>query len=264
MFTFQLIISFLAGGLFIALQTLIGERVSMRWRGIILTIPSTMAIGLFFIGLTKTPADAAQAALFIPASEGASYAFVTIFALLSGLKLFFNYGLSLFFWTIFAFLIIIFPPSTFLNSLLIFAFPVVTIGYLIVRKLPQESTLKKFPMNVNHIFFRSLLGGFVIATSVFLSKFLGNGWGGIFAAFPAVFSSTLIIYFHLQGRKVIPSVVKSMFFPGALSFPVYAIVAMWAFPIYGIWIGTLLAYLAYIAFVLIWDFGKGRIFTFLN
>lgn len=259
MFALQLIISFVVGGLFIALQTLIGERVSLRWRGVILTIPSTMAIGLLFIGLAKSPADAAQAALFIPASEGASYTFVTLFALLSGLRLFLNYGLSLIFWTIFAFLIIIFHPSTFLSALLIFALPAVVIGYLIVKKLPQESTLKKFPMNVNHVFFRSLFGGFVIATSVFLSKTLGNGWGGIFAAFPAVFSSTLIIYFYLQGKKVIPSVVKSMFFPGALSFPVYSGVAMITFPIYGIWIGTLLAYLAYIAFILIWDFGKSKL-----
>jgi len=256
MFIFQLIISFLVGGIFIALQTLIGERVSLRWRGIILTIPSTIAIGLFFIGLTKTPADAAQAALFTPASEGASYFFITIFALLSGTRLIFNYGLSLIVWALFACLIILFPPSTFLNSFLFFALPPVVIGYFIVKKMPQVSTLKKFPININHVFFRSLLGGSIVAISVFLSKTLGNIWGGIFATFPAVFSSTLIIYFHLQGKKIIPSVVKSMFFPGALSFPVYGFVAMLTFPIYGIWIGTVLAYLAYLAFVLTWNFGK--------
>lgn len=260
MFTIQLIASFLVGGVLIALQTLIGERVSLRWRGIILTVPSTTAIGLLFIGLTKTPQDAVQAALVIPAAEGAAYTFVTIFALLSVVGLITSYIssyiLSLFSWGLFAFLIITFPPSTFMESLLVFGVLPVIVGYLIVKRLPQVSNLKKFPMNFHHIFFRSLLGGSVIAISVFLSKTWGNVWGGIFSTFPAVFSSTLIIYFYLQGPKVIPSVVKSMFFPGAIGFPIYVLVVMTTFPIYGVWIGTILAYLAYMTFVLAWDLGK--------
>lgn len=254
MFIIQLITSFLVGGIIIALQTLIGERVSLRWRGIILTIPTTTAIGLLFIGLTKTPQDAVQAALFIPAAEGAAYTFITIFALLSVIGLFTSYVLSLIAWGSFAFLIITFPPSTFVGSLLIFGVLPVIIGYLIVKRLPQVPNLKRFPMNFHHLFFRSLLGGSVVAISVFLSKTLGNIWGGIFSTFPAVFSSTLIIYFYLQGPKVIPSVVKSMFFPGAVGFPIYVLIVMFAFPAYGALIGTLCAYLGYLLFVLLWDY----------
>ena len=261
MFTIQIIISFFVGGILIALQTLIGERVSLRWRGIILTIPTTTAIGLFFIGIAKSPIDAANAALYIPASAGASYTFVTIFTLLRNKGLVLSYFFALIFWGLFASLIITFPPSTFTNSILIFLVIPVIIGYLTVKSLPQIPDLKKFPMNFRHLFFRSLLGGFIIALGVFLSKTLVNIWGGIFTTFPAVFSSSLIIYYYLQGAKVIPSVSKSMFFPGAVGFPLYVIVVNITFPIYGIWLGTLLAYLAYTAFLLFWDFMKKVLFS---
>lgn len=255
-FTIQLLVSFFVGGLIIALQSLIGERVSLRWRGIILTIPTTTAFGLLFIGWAKTPLDAAHAALFNSAAQGGAYLLVTVFALLYSFGLVIGYSFSLIAWVLFAFLIVIFPPSTFLISISTFVLIPVAIGYIIIRRLPQVSDLKKFPMDFRNIFFRALLGGSVIAISVYFSKTLGNIWGGIFSTFPAVFSSTLVIYYYLQGPKVIPSVAKSMFFPGAIGFPLYVYIASIAFPIYGIWIGTLMAYIGYMALILAWDYGN--------
>jgi len=252
----QLIISFLVGGILIALQTLIAERVSLRWRGIILTIPTTIAISLLFIGIIKTPQDVADAAISIPASIGASYTFVTLFTLLRNFGLIFSYVVSILVWCLFASLIIIFPPSDFVSSLVIFCAIPVLVGYLIVSRLPQVEELKKFPMNSKHLFFRSLLGGFIVALSVALSKFLGNVWGGIFSVFPAAFSSTFIIYYYLQGPKIIPSVTKSTFFPGVIGFILYALVSAYSFPIYGIWIGTLIGYVVVLGFFLIWNLFK--------
>lgn len=243
-FTFKIIISFIAGGLFIALQTLIGERVRGFLRNVILTIPSTMALGLIFIGITKTPNDVVETARIIPAALASDYLFVTIFALLSAYGLFFSLAGSFFAWTLGAFLILKFPPETFLTSIFIYGLPLIIIGYLIVRILPQVPDLKPFPMNIKHIIFRSFIGGSVIALVVILSNTLGNIWGGLFSAFPAVFTSTFIIYTQLQGKKVIPSVSKSLFFPGSIGLIIYALVAAITFPIWGIWLGTLAAYSA--------------------
>ena len=91
LFNLQLLISFILGGLFIALQSLIAERVKGFWRNIVLTVPSTMALGLFFIGLTKTPQDVVQASLMVPAGLSADYIFVMFFALLAR----FNFYISL-------------------------------------------------------------------------------------------------------------------------------------------------------------------------
>lgn len=79
MFTLQVIISFLVGGLFIALQTLFGERVPLYWRGTVLTIPSTMAISFLFIGLTKSAGDIPAVATFFPAAIALAYLAVMMF-----------------------------------------------------------------------------------------------------------------------------------------------------------------------------------------
>lgn len=252
----QLLISFILGGILIALQTLIAERVSLRWRGVILTVPTTIAISLLFIGIVKTPEDVAHAAISIPASLGASYTFVTIFTLLRNYGLAFSYIAAILVWCIFASLIIIFPPADFISSLMIFCAIPILVGYLIVSRLPQVEELKRFPMNSKHLFFRSLLGGFIVALSVYLSKTLGNTWGGIFSVFPAAFSSTFIIYYYLQGPKIIPSVTKSTFFPGVIGFILYALVSAYAFPLYGVWIGTLIDYVVVLGFFLLWNFIK--------
>jgi uncharacterized membrane protein (GlpM family) len=111
-------------------------------------------------------------------------------------------------------------------------------------------------MNFQHIFFRSILGGCIIALVVFLSKTLGNIWGGLFAVFPAVFTSTFVIYYHLHGKAVIPAVAKSVFFPGSVGFILYTWVATLTFPEIGIWLGTLACYVAYIMFAYAYLLGK--------
>lgn len=241
MFTIQLIVSFLAGGLFIALQTLIGERVPLKWRGAVLTIPSTMALGLLFIGLTKTPGDVVEATIVLPAALSPVYIFTLTVAFLSYTKPKLMFPGGFFVWAILAYLIITFPPVNFLISLL-YSLPVVTICYLLVRKLPQITTIIPVPITWKHILIRSLISGTIVATTVILSKTLGNIWGGLFSSFPAVFSSTFLIYSQVHSKKIIPSVVKSFFMPGIPGFIIYAYIAGVTFPIIGIWLGTLAAY----------------------
>jgi len=248
----QLITSFIVGGLFIAMQTLIGERVPLRWRGIALTVPTTMALSLFFIGLTKSPQDIPEVSLLIPAAIAPDYIFVLLFAILSRFGLILSLGISYIAWGVVGYLLLQFPPGSFAESTFLYAAPVVIITYAIVRKLPQVTSLKPFPINLTHILIRSLIGGSVILTVVILAKTVGNLWGGLFSMFPASYLATFIIYYTLQGHRVMPSIVKSLFFPGIPGFLIYAYVAVLTFPEYGIWIGTLLSYIAVFAFFWVW------------
>lgn len=242
LFYLHLAVSFVIGGLFVALQTLIAERVSGLLRGIILTIPASMAISLFFIGLTKSAHDVTEVVKIIPAALASDYLFVLIFALFSryGLALAVTSGFAAFFAS--AYLIILFPPQNYATSILLYCAPIIIISYLIIKKMPQASALKPYPLTATHIFLRSLMAGIIVMGTVFLAKTLGNTWGGIFSSFPATFSATLIIYYYSQGKEVIPSVGKSMFFPGVVGFVLYALVAGAAFSEFGIWWGTLAAY----------------------
>lgn len=250
LFATELIISFLAGGVFIALQTLLGERFTGFWRNVILTIPSTMALGFLFIGLTKTPSDVAEVAMISPAALAPDYLWVMTFALLASFGFLISIIGSFAVWAIFAALLLKFPPATFTTSVFLYALPLIIIAYLIVRLLPQMPNLKPFPITAGQITLRCLIGGSIIALIVLLASTLGNIWGGLFSAFPAAFTSTFIIYYKWQGKHVIPSVAKSLFFPGIIGFIIYALIAMLTFPAWGIWLGTLASYAGVFVFIL--------------
>ncbi|MFA6991803.1 MAG: DUF3147 family protein [Candidatus Gracilibacteria bacterium] len=249
----QLAISFTIGGLFIALQTLLAERVPPFWRGIIITIPSTMAMGLLFIGIAKSPQDAASATQIIPASEGISYLYLTVFILLS-LKFHAIICLlgSVISWILATYLLLKFPPDSYTIST-IYLIITIPICYLLTIRLPQDNHIKIFPLNLKNIFLRSLLGGTIIAIAVLLSKTMGNIWGGIFSTFPAVFTSTLLIYYHLQGPHVLPAIAKSLYFPGTIGFVVYAYTVFITFPKIGALAGTLASYIVLMIFLLLWN-----------
>ncbi len=252
-FQIQLITSFIVGGLFIALQTLIAERVPALWRGIVLTFPSTMAIGLLFIGLAKTPYDVIETATILPIALSVDYLFVAVFSYTVRFGLWLGLFFALFSWLFSGALILYFPPNTFLSSAF-FGILFVSISYLMVRSKSEKVDLKKFPMNTKHIVLRSIIGGSIVTLILFLSKTLGNVWGGLFSAFPASFSSTFIIYYYLQGKEVIPSVSKSLFFPGSLVLMIYALAMSLSVERFGIWVSTVISYLVVFIFVVGWTF----------
>lgn len=247
-FALQLITSFIVGGLAIALQTLIAERVTGFWRSLVITVPLMLAMGLFFVGLTKSPQDVADVVRVVPAALGPDYLFVTVFAILASRGIILSLVGGLIAWSLSAYYILQFPPLSFTTSTLLYGLPTIILCYLITSQLRQESYLKPFPINGKTILLRSLVGGIIIALVVFFAKKFGNVWGGLLSAFPATFSSTLIIYYFLQGKHVIPSVAKAFFFPGFFGFIVYAFVAGLTFPAFGIWLGTLFSYGAYVIF----------------
>lgn len=256
MFLLQLIISFLAGGLFIALQTLIAERVKGAWRGIVLTIPSTMALGIFFVGIVKSSADVVEATRIIPAALGPDYLFVAIFALLARFGFFISLAGGFLTWAAGAALLFFFPPASFLTSTFLYGIPPICLGYLLIKSIAQETELKKFPMTPAIIATRSLIGGSIIALIVFLANTAGNFWAGLFSAFPAAFTSTFIIYYKSQGRGAIPHVACSMFFPGAIGFMIYAWIAALTFPAWGVWLGTLASYIGTALYFWLWTEAK--------
>ncbi len=252
-FYIQLATSFIVGGLFIALQTLIAERVSLKWRGIALTVPTTMALGILFIAITKSPAEIPEVAKIMPAALAPSYIFVLLFALL--IKRFgvvTSMIIPYITWGLLGYLLIQFPPPSYFTATFIYALPLLLGAYLIIRKLPQKTKLKIFPMNWKHILARALIGGSIIALAVFLAKTAGNFWGGLFSMFPASYSATFIIYYHLQGPEVMPSVARSLFWPGIIGFILYGYIASLTFPEYGMWIGTLAAYAVVLSFFWGW------------
>lgn len=255
MFTLKVIVSFLAGGLFIAFQSLIAERVSVRVRGLVLTIPTTMALGFFFVGLTKTPMDVRQVATVFPAALAPTYIFVVAFAALSYIGLLVSFVGSFFLWGIASYVLLRFPPHDFTTSTFLYGLPVIFISYFLIKKLSHSNAkITPVPMNLKHIIIRSIIGGSVIVAVVIFSKLLGNIWGALLSGFPAAFSATFLIYYWVHGKEVIPLVAKNLYFPGAIGFILYAWTATYAFPKYSIWIGTLVSYAVCLSFTFVYTY----------
>ncbi len=256
--TIQLIISFFVGGLFIALQTLLAEHAPLRWRGTILGIPSTSALGFFFIGLTKTAVDAADAVHIFPAAIGVTYLFVLIFTLLViRFDLLRSFIGAFAVWAIVAYTLLRFPPTTFATSIF-YSLPIIIVSYAIIRRLPHVITFTPVPINGKNIVIRSLIAGSIIILVIILSKKIGNIWGGLFSAFPAVYTSTFLIYVLAHGKTIVPSVARSLFFPGTIGFIVYGWIVTVTFPIWGIWLGTLTAYVGTFLFYAVYQMSAKR------
>jgi uncharacterized membrane protein (GlpM family) len=79
LFFIQLATSIIVGGGFIAVQSILAERVPQKIAGIVLSIPSTVAVALFFIGLTTSPEAVAKAIPVIPIAFGCGLIFCTVY-----------------------------------------------------------------------------------------------------------------------------------------------------------------------------------------
>ena len=122
------------------------------------------------------------------------------------------------------------------------------LGYLllilITHLLLQRKNYEKpvtFTYTLSQKIVRATFVGFIVFLVVLLGKLLNPFWGGMFAVFPAAFSSLLmILHWYYDPKSLFPTIQKVAL--GSLSLFAYAITAMLVFPQFGIIIGTLFAY----------------------
>ena len=87
----------------------------------------------------------------------------------------------------------------------------------------------------------------MISLSVIVAKIAGPYWGGMFAAFPASYVSTVIITTKSHGVGFLRAIIKNI--PLAtIGTLLYYIAVNQLYPLYGIWIGTAAGY----AIALLW------------
>ena len=91
------------------------------------------------------------------------------------------------------------------------------------------------------ILLRGVLTGVIITISVLLSNF-GEVLSGIFTVFPAIISSTMIITLKEHGPDFSAGIAKSMIF-GSWSVMSYAVSIHFLYPTYGIFLGSIFAFM---------------------
>lgn len=246
-FLLQLFASFVLGGGFVAFLSFLSEKASERTAGIILSLPSTLMVSLFFIAWTISPQKIAEIFPVIPPALGMTTIFVIFYVSIAQTKLskiqsifLASIGGSLF-WLIGSVPLAIYKFSNVGISLLLYLI-LAGIGYYFLTIKPTlKISIPPLSYTSGQKIFRACFAGLFITLAVFLAKALGSFWGGIMSVFPAAFLSTLIIVHWYYPPQFLFKITKNIPL-GSVTFIVFAAVAGWSFPIVGILWGTIISY----------------------
>ena len=239
-FLLQVVIPFILSAFIVILITIIAERYGTKIGGIIGTLPSTIIVAFLFIAINRNVYFAAQSAVVVPAEMGINLVFLFILTISAYRSIYIAIAVSLIVWMILSLLLFISNLEDIFISIVIYLVAIVFTFLSLehIKKIPSigsmivHYTLKK-------IILRGLLAGIVIAIAVFLSN-ISSSLSGIFSVFPVIFLSTTLIALREHGPSFAGGMAKSMIF-GSLSVMSYAVMIYFLYPVYDIFLGTILA-----------------------
>lgn len=242
-FLLKLILSFVVGGFWITLATILAEKYGTKIGGIITGLPSTIVVALFFIGWTQSPNIAVQATTIVPIIGGINCLFIVAYLFLLRINFWLSLFGSLLLWSVLSFGLVFIKFNNFIFSLIAYV-TLVLISYCIVErkfKIKSEPS-KKIKYTSSILLFRGLFGGFIISLAVIMSKIGGPLLGGMFAMFPAMFLSALLITYFAHGALFSSAVMKVPIL-SAISVIIYGIIVRYTYLPLGLWIGTFISIL---------------------
>ena len=251
LFLTQLIVAFVVGGGFVALLTIVAEKVNQRIAGIILTFPITGGMALFFLGWTVSAEAVSE---IVPASIisiGIALLFISIYPYVAQfvehfvenkvLQLLSSYFICVGIWFTLAVPVITYKFNNYLLGILVYILFVMLAHWILTRK-PYKKTIT-LTYTIGQKIGRAAFVGFIMALVVVLGKVLDPFWGGMFTMFPAAFSSVLIIIHWYYGVNSLFPILRKVAV-GSLSVFSYVNIVKFVFPILGFIWGTIVAFLA--------------------
>jgi hypothetical protein len=243
-FLLQLLLTFITGSTWIFLTVYAGTHFGSKTGGFIGGLPSTALLAFFFIGYTQSPSVASQATTVFPLGMGISGLFLVVFAWVSRYGFLKGVLAGLVSWFILSLPIAFFPPERFAINLLVYTTILIFAFYILEKRLKIKTLpARKSDHTLLHMFFRSLFGGIIITLAVLIAKIGGPHLGGIFAAFPAMFLSTLAVTYRDHGINFSRAITKPLLVTGMITVAVYAISVRYLYLSTGLYPGTLLSIL---------------------
>jgi len=235
--------SFIVGGVWLMLVSVIAERLSTRLAGIIGGLPSTLLISLFFIALGQGPDFAAKAVTVTPIAFAINSYFLLMLAVLAHkgyAKAMAVGGLG---WLIAIGILLRVHLHSFELNLILWFFGMIGLS-LLVRKQLSLANQKggKVHFTKAQLLARSAFAGAVIAAAVVISKYGGATLGGLATAFPAVFLTTFTILYFARGAEFTKAVAAPLTVSGGINTVIYGMVIYYLYPRWGMYWGTLVAF----------------------
>jgi len=237
-----ILLSVAVSGLFISFVTLLSERLGTRLGGMVSNLPSTLLVSLLFVGITQGAAFASEATHSVPLGMTLSTLFLLTFLTLlpRGLWVAITGGLAA--WGLLAWL------SSYLSGGTTLMFTLIYFSVAIGSWFLAEKVLKIFSSGsrVRHyswtqMLMRAMFAGSVVGFSVSIAQYGSAFWTGIFSTFPAVMLSSMVILTLTAGPAFARGLGKIMLL-ASTNIVIYGFLAGWLFPVAGIWLGTLIAF----------------------
>jgi len=208
-FLLKLALSFIVGGCWIILVTILAEKAGPKVGGFIAGLPSTIILGLFFIGWTQSPLVAVQATGIVPLIAGINCLFILVYSVMVRRSFFLSLICSLLVWGLLSFGSVLMGLNNFVTAMIVFAC-LFSVSYYFLKmiKVRKSRLSQKMKYTPAILAVRGLFGGVVISLTVIMTKVGGPSWGGLFSMFPAMFLSTLIITYLARGAAFSAEVMK--------------------------------------------------------
>jgi uncharacterized membrane protein (GlpM family) len=239
----HLVLAFAVGSVWVVLVTVLSEKKGSRLGGVLAGLPSTSALAFLFIGINQSPTTAAQATTLFPLIISFSCAYVLLYAFFARKGFAIGLSLALLIWLTVSAMVILSGLENFTLSL---------IGGILVSAATFHAfrrwlRLKNFPREEKKYTLIEILGrgigaGSPVSFAVLLSQIGGPSLGGIASAFPAVFTSTLIILYKSKGTEYSRSMTKPMVMTAILTCIPYSVAVRYSYPSLGTWFGTVISY----------------------
>jgi uncharacterized membrane protein (GlpM family) len=245
---FTLIKIGVAVGMVLGLSVL-AEKVSTRFAGVVSGFPLGAAIVLFFIGYEIGPDFAAQSAVY------------SVFGLIGTLAFVFGYyiatvalkgraGPAAAVGCVLIGLGFYFAAAALLRCLgvglwgaVLSTSGVIVAATVVFRRLQNVRIAKPLRLSPGLLFLRAFFAAGVIILITASARLVGPGWAGLLSTFPMTMLPFLFIIHATYRADHVRSIIKNV--PRGLgAIVVYGVVVALAYPHHGIWLGTLEGYLA--------------------
>ncbi len=241
LFLLKLLLSFIVGGLWTIIATVLADKFGTKIGGFIAGLPSTIVFGLFFIAWTQTLDVAVQSTTVVPAVGAINYLFLVIYAYFIVNGLWKALFIASFTWSMLTLLVIKMQPDNY-PLLLILYTATLLLSYWLLESVFKVKSLagKKIKYTKTMILWRGLLSGSIISLAVLMAKIGGPIFGGVFSTFPALFLSTLLITYFTQGPAFSQAITKSLML-SSITVVIYSIIVRYTYLPLGILLGTIIS-----------------------
>ena len=236
----HLALAFAVGGLWITIVTIVAERSGSIVGGIVGGFPSISVFSFLFIGINQSGLAAVHATNDFPLIVSFSGMFVLVYATVSRKGFFLGLVSSFLAWLALVTFVVFINLQNF--AAMISAYAVISTGtFLLFEKIVGRNIYggARLHYSIIQIVLRSVVAGSIVALAVLSSQIGGPLFGGIFAAFPAVFTTTIWITSRSRGMEFSRAICEPLMISGTMISAPYGVAVRFLYPLLGVGIGTI-------------------------